>query len=262
MIVSQCGERTCAILVCRAVAWSTLSVLMSVSSVVAQGTDDALSASVERQFDDALEELRATRGRSDEDSCIAAILIAAEDGEVRRKFIEKFMNAEYVYRGVRCLGMLGIPEYEEVLFDFDCRPDIICLLDPQFVAIVNVVEGRVVGIVDPYQRKRGCDASGSADVSVDVSGTTVTLIAAVRAEVECDYVGTVLRASADLEVSKDLSELTPCVDVTASGSGLTLEGRLCLRGSEVCLEDWKLKVKYRGNSYTVVSGAPPVCVGL
>jgi plastocyanin len=84
------------------------------------------------------------------DPCLNALYVASKDRRVRALFLNKFTSPHYVFKSVNCFDQPSIPEYEFVLFDFDCRPDVICLVDPNFLVIVDVINARVVDIVDPY----------------------------------------------------------------------------------------------------------------
>jgi plastocyanin len=82
--------------------------------------------------------------------CLNATYIAARDAQVQVVLIRKLLNSDYVFKGVRCLDDPGIPEQERVLFDFDCKPGIFCLVDPNVLVIVDIIDGRVIDIIDPY----------------------------------------------------------------------------------------------------------------
>lgn len=84
------------------------------------------------------------------DACTSAKAIAFLNPEVRALFKTKCL-AGYPFVGIRCLNLLGIPEYKYVLFEFDCQPDTLCLIKPSFLVTVNLVTGQVVPpIADPY----------------------------------------------------------------------------------------------------------------
>lgn len=80
------------------------------------------------------------------DSCVVATLIATTDKEVTQKILDKQSN--YVWKGLFCAkrinGMIA------VVFNFECPPNVICLVKPWFAAIVDLEFGRVYGVQDPY----------------------------------------------------------------------------------------------------------------
>lgn len=104
---------------------------------------------VVQQYDSELERLKEFVAGST-DSCRNAIFVAAKDAQVRATLLTKLSDDHYRFMGVRCLEEAGISEQRQVLFDFDCRPGIFCLIDPNVLVIVDVVDGRVVDIIDPY----------------------------------------------------------------------------------------------------------------
>lgn len=83
------------------------------------------------------------------DTCTVSVFIAVSDREVQKILLRKFAEGN-VFRGVSCLSGIGIPEVRQVLFQFDCPPGIFCLISPSFLVSVNFIEGKVVGIRDPF----------------------------------------------------------------------------------------------------------------
>lgn len=83
------------------------------------------------------------------DSCLTAKAIALSDARVRTLFLKKVADG-YDFKKIDCLDRVQIPENKSVLFDFDCKPGTICLIRPAFLVVVNIVDGYVVAIVDPY----------------------------------------------------------------------------------------------------------------
>jgi hypothetical protein len=83
--------------------------------------------------------------------CITAQFIAIADARVRDLLLKK-VGAGNVFRGVSCLDTISIPEIRHVYFDLDCRPDTFCFVKPAFVVVVNIIDGYVVTIVDPFIR--------------------------------------------------------------------------------------------------------------
>lgn len=84
------------------------------------------------------------------DPCRNAIFVAARDSQVASIILQKLTSATYVFKGVRCLGGPSVPEQQAVLFDFDCSSGVFCLVDPNVLVIVDVLNGRVIDIIDPY----------------------------------------------------------------------------------------------------------------
>ena len=56
-------------------------------------------------------------------------------------------------------------------FDFDCPKDKVCLIRPAFAVVVNIHNGYVVAIVDPYAGPTGPPASTTAALAVHDTGT-------------------------------------------------------------------------------------------
>ena len=81
--------------------------------------------------------------------CIVSTFVAISNPKVQAILLQKFSEGN-VFRGVSCLSGIGIPEVQQVLFQFDCPPGIFCLIAPSFLVTVNFIEGEVVGIQDPY----------------------------------------------------------------------------------------------------------------
>lgn len=87
------------------------------------------------------------------DPCLTAKLIALLNADVQTHFLSK-CQAGYPFRGIQCLRVMSIPEHRYVLFEFACKPNTVCLIDPSFVVVVNMVTGQVVPpIIDPYLPK-------------------------------------------------------------------------------------------------------------
>lgn len=83
-------------------------------------------------------------------ACLIAKLIAVKDSRVREKLTERLENPiVYEPRGVDCLepDILG---NQRVLFRFVCRPFVICLVEPSFLAVVSLLSRSVTDIQDPY----------------------------------------------------------------------------------------------------------------
>ncbi len=81
--------------------------------------------------------------------CVEAVIIALENPGVRTLVIEKAADPCNVFKKICCLGLPRIPGYEYVLFDFDCE-NCVCLVDPQFLVVVDRNRNKVVDIQDPY----------------------------------------------------------------------------------------------------------------
>lgn len=95
-----------------------------------------------------VEDLKEVAARSI-DPCLTAKFIAFSDARVQALFLTKTQDGN-LFKGVRCLGGLSIPENRSVYFDFDCPADRVCLVKPAFVVVVNIVNGYIVAIIDPY----------------------------------------------------------------------------------------------------------------
>jgi hypothetical protein len=102
----------------------------------------------EADFATQLNTLRETAARSI-DACLTAKYIALSDERVHVLFLKKIQDGNS-FRGIFCLNRIGVPENRYVYFDFDCKPGTVCLVKPAFLAVVNVADGFVVAVVDPY----------------------------------------------------------------------------------------------------------------
>lgn len=102
----------------------------------------------EEDIDKQLAELKSAYEKS-KNPCLKAVTVALADGDVRRLFIDKVRDG-YVYRGVSCLAGPHVPEIENVLFDFDCKPGTFCLVKPWFLVTVDIINLKVQSVEDPY----------------------------------------------------------------------------------------------------------------
>lgn len=94
------------------------------------------------------EELKQFADRST-DACLIAQSIAFMNSKVRDLFLDKLKEG-HQFKGASCLGGIGIPEQRRVLFRFECADDVICLIPPSFLVIVDIIDGEVEKIRDPY----------------------------------------------------------------------------------------------------------------
>jgi hypothetical protein len=81
--------------------------------------------------------------------CIVAEYIAISDKSVQEKFLHKISDG-YIFKGIRCLSGISIPETRRVEFLFDCPSGVFCFIPPSFMVIVNMITKTVEKIVDPY----------------------------------------------------------------------------------------------------------------
>lgn len=81
--------------------------------------------------------------------CIVAQYIAISDKSVQEKFLHKISEG-YIFKGIRCLSGISIPETRRVEFLFDCPSGVFCFIPPSFLVIVNMITKTVEKIVDPY----------------------------------------------------------------------------------------------------------------
>jgi len=102
----------------------------------------------EPEFNKQVEELKEIAARSI-NPCLTAKFVSLSDNRVRALFLKK-LEEGYAFKEIRCLTVLSVPENRHVYFDFDCPNDRVCLIKPAFVVVVNVIDGRVVDIIDPY----------------------------------------------------------------------------------------------------------------
>jgi hypothetical protein len=108
----------------------------------------------------------------------------------------------------------------------------------------------------------GCSGSGSADVSgsYDRRSKTVSITFAIDAKLKC-FGKVVAKGSASITISKNLGDLTPCVDFDATSGPLGIRGKLCLEGDKICAEDMEAYITYKGKSY-VFANPGEYCVPL
>jgi hypothetical protein len=85
-----------------------------------------------------------------QDPFLAALVIALSCEKVRRLFLDKYHTPIYNFNGVKCLTTVSIPEQKRVLFQFDCKPGVLCLLNPSFMVIVDMISGGVISVIDPF----------------------------------------------------------------------------------------------------------------
>jgi hypothetical protein len=123
----------------------------------------------ETEFNKQLEELKEVAAKSI-NPCVTAKYVALSDARVRALFLKK-LHEGHVLKGVSCLTGLSIPENRSVYFDFDCTTDKVCLVKPAFAVVVNIVNGYVVAMVDPYTGPTAPPASTTAALAVHDTGT-------------------------------------------------------------------------------------------
>jgi hypothetical protein len=108
-----------------------------------------LSQIQDQELDAELAVLAAAAARA-LDPCLTGKLIAYSDVDVRTLFLQKCRNG-YPFKGVACIPYDRNPDHVHVLFDFDCKPTTLCLVDPSFLVTVNIATRTVVKpIHDPY----------------------------------------------------------------------------------------------------------------
>ena len=83
------------------------------------------------------------------DPCIIAKSIALSNQEVQDTIMKKLSEGS-IFKGLHCLERVTSWELIYIYFDFDCKPGVHCLVKPAFVAIVNIISGKVIDIIDPY----------------------------------------------------------------------------------------------------------------
>ncbi len=101
-----------------------------------------------KDLDDQIATLKDVAARS-VDACLTAKYVSLSDQRVRDLILTKSREG-YVFKRIVCTERLGLPEQRGVHFDFDCKPGTLCLVDPSFLAVVNLIDRYVTAIVDPY----------------------------------------------------------------------------------------------------------------
>ena len=107
----------------------------------------------EKQIESDLQNIKEYSARSI-NPCLTAQYIAISNEKVRHILIQK-IKQDYVFQGISCLDKIGIPEYKYVHFGFACAKGTFCLVNPSFVVVMNVVDGDIVSIIDPYISSTG-----------------------------------------------------------------------------------------------------------
>jgi hypothetical protein len=207
----------------------------------------------EKTFEDALEkqlELLKSASATTTNPCTVAKFIAISDPRVRSLMSEKNQEG-HVFKGIHCEGY-SVPEYTSVLFKYECKEGMICLVPPTFQVIVRVIGGFVVAIVDPYipgePRASGGDRTGGCGCSSPVrtaepseceaisSCITVT-ISEGKACLRVPYAGEVCVSVPDSVPNGTVAEA--CID-TCSKWGITCGAKVSIRvlGSEVASSSW------------------------
>jgi hypothetical protein len=100
------------------------------------------------EFDKQVHDLREAAARTI-DPCLVAQYIALSDAEVRAHIKTKH-DAGYVFAGMSCFEASSVSEQRYVYFDYRCRPGVFCFVKPAFAAVVDLVKGSVVRVIDPY----------------------------------------------------------------------------------------------------------------
>lgn len=245
-----------------------LPLALTLLAVPALGQTDAAA-----KYQDAVDRLRSMAKGEYAGECTQAILIAALDPRVERIFIANLTNEHYVYRGTKCFPGLHGRHY--VFIDFDCKPNVICLVDPNVLVVVDVPKGKVVRIENPYPAEGSdvtgsanradapevrCDFSGNGNASLSFHDGVVSISLELSGKVKCQGV-TVASYSEKTRIEKDLSDLQPCADIKKTVGHLKVEGRLCYEGEKVCFRDVGVFVDFRGHWHKVAS-ISEVCLDL
>lgn len=100
-------------------------------------------------------------------TCMTSLVLAITDKAVQDLFVQKLKD-DNVFKGIRCLSGLGIPEYRRVEFHFECKEGAFCLVPTSFLVIVDIVSKTVFKIVDPYL---GIDPGFGHAESMTISGS-------------------------------------------------------------------------------------------
>ncbi len=97
---------------------------------------------IEKQVD-ALRE-KAARSTN---LCLTGSYIALRDARVREVFLKKITEGN-VFDGIEC----DKDQFEQVviIFNFRCPDGVICLIPPTFAAVIDLIGGQVIRIIDPY----------------------------------------------------------------------------------------------------------------
>jgi hypothetical protein len=83
------------------------------------------------------------------DTCLSVLLIAVSNQDIQSLLVTK-LEAGFIFRAWQCPSIPTTSEERLVIFEFDCAPGTISLLPATFACTVNIVEKRVIRILDPY----------------------------------------------------------------------------------------------------------------
>ena len=155
--------------------------------------------------------------------CLVAQYIAITDSRVRQLFLQKIVQGN-LFRGIKCLNQIGIPEIRQVLFQFDCPPGIFCLVNPSFLVIVNIVSQNVEQIIDPYiagQVNLGSRTAPIARDKITLSGVFQQIFAPGG-----ETTGTGLKSTIelDLETNNLKDKFVPDNSVSVTGFFTKVQG--------------------------------------
>jgi hypothetical protein len=196
-----------------------------------------MAADTKTQFQAQLRQLELAAAKSTS-SCLVAQYIALSDDRVQALFLTKLTDGA-VFNGMSCLSGIGIPEYKRVYFDFDCPHGTLCIIKPAFVVIVNIVDGTVVSIVDPYIVTR--EAKG--DTLVATRGTSLEIDISTRwtGSEWCVKVKVKVKVSGLGSGTVSLPEVClgadgVCSRVDSGGGDVRAEAEVCWRGNKICAE--------------------------
>jgi hypothetical protein len=95
----------------------------------------------------AVDELKERLGFMGGDECVGRVLTALLNEEVQRHFGSRVLKGEIFFNAV-CLGNF-VPEEDRILFEFRCTPPRICLVPKRFLVRLNIVDSRVIEVIDP-----------------------------------------------------------------------------------------------------------------
>ena len=102
----------------------------------------------EKHMESRLQTIKEYGDRSINPS-LTAQYIAISSKKVRQ-ILQQKLKQDYIFQGISCFDKIGAPEYKYLHFALAYPKGTFCLVSPSFVVVVNVVDGHVVSMIDPF----------------------------------------------------------------------------------------------------------------
>jgi len=205
------------------------------------------------------------------DKCEVATFVAASDQEVQTKLVVK-KNENCMWLGSFCTersdGQMN------VVFNFDCPPNELCLVKPWFAAVVDLEFSKVTGIQDPYQPRTAADSGACSCATLVTSDSIPSFVSSTSVSGRAYRKGTQVCADPSIhwefdyyvfgtkhhvdktwkigELCWDPTAIPPCIHHTADDGGYHYEGDYCYVGTGVTITG-QASFKIAGNTVASVT---------